>query len=847
METKNMDRARILVFVISGVSVLTAAVMVYLVCVFMMAPSISILDAAPKWYRTSVLDTDGNVALTLSGEESNRVYVSLSEIPDDLQHAFVAIEDERFYEHGGIDVYGICRAFVRGVIRGRFNEGASTITQQLLKNNVFEEWTSETSFAEKVERKLQEQFLAVCLERKVTKDWILENYLSTINLGGGNWGVETAARYYFNKDVSELTLSESAVLAAITKNPTTYNPRKNPENNAARREIVLDKMLEQGYITPGERDEAMADPVYDRIAQAATDNSNPQEIMSYFEDALLYTVVSDLMNQKGCSEEEAWDLVYRGGLTVYSTENSRLQAICEEEANRSEYFSADPQVSLVILDTNTGAVCAMVGGRGAKEANLVLNRATMLKRQPGSTIKVIGEYAAGIENGAFTLGTTIDDASYTYSDGTEIVNSDGRFEGMTTVHEAITRSCNIVALKCFQELGMDTVWSSLSDFGITTLTDEDRVEALALGGTYGGVTNLEMTAAYGTLARGGEYIEPVYYTKIVDRSGQVLLEKVPEKHQVVTPETAALLTVALEDVLDSGTGVDANFDNMSLAGKSGTTNDVRDSWFIGYSPYLTCGIWGGNDDNSAQESGDYVKTIWKSVMSRAHESLANAEFASTGQLVKCIICTKCGKIAVTGLCDVTEQGDMTAVEYYAEGTEPTEECDCHVAVEVCTSSGEKAGSYCPNSKRHVYLRSATEGTEDAAYVIPDNMKGSHSCSEHTSMWSQWWNNHNGSNGNSHGNDSGSGHSGNSGSNGNSGGSWWSDFWNGGSDNSGNGSSGGSGNGGYDEGNGSGGYDGNSGSGRDDNGNSDGYGSGREDSGGSNDNSGQDWWDWLFGA
>ena len=389
---------------------------------------------------------------------------------------------------------------------------------------------------------------------------------------------------------------------------------------------------------------------------------------------------------------------------------------------------------------------------------------------------------------------------------------------------------------------MDTVWSSLSDFGITTLTDEDRVEALALGGTYGGVTNLEMTAAYGTLARGGEYIEPVYYTKIVDRSGQVLLEKTPEKHQVVTPETAALLTVALEDVLDSGTGVDANFENMSLAGKSGTTNDVRDSWFIGYSPYLTCGIWGGNDDNSAQESGDYVKAIWKSVMSRAHESYANADFASTGQLVKCIICTKCGKIAVTGLCDVTEQGDMTAVEYYAEGTEPNEECDCHVAVEVCTSSGEKAGSYCPNSKRHVYLRSATEGTEDAAYVIPDNMKGSHSCSEHTSMWSQWWNNHNGSNGNSHGNDSGSGHSGNSGSNGNSGGSWWSDFWNGGSDNSGNGSSGGS-----SGGSGNGGYDGNTGSGRDDNGNSDGYDSGREDSGGSNDNSGQDWWDWLFGA
>ena len=429
----------------------------------------------------------------------------------------------------------------------------------------------------------------------------------------------------------------------------------------------------------------------------------------------------------------------------------------------------------------------------------------MLKRQPGSTIKVIGEYAAGIERGAFTLGTTIDDATYTYSDGTEIVNSDGLYEGMTTVHQAIARSSNIVALKCFQELGMDTVWSSLTNFGITTLTDEDKVEALALGGTYGGVTNLEMTAAYGTLARGGEYIEPVYYTKIIDRNGQVLLEKNPARHQVVTEQTAALLTVALEDVLDSGTGMTADFADMSLAGKSGTTNDIRDAWFIGYSPYLTCGIWGGNDDNSAQESGEYVKTLWKSVMSRAHESLADTEFAAKDQLVKCIICTKCGKIAVTGLCDVTEQGDMTAVEYFASGTEPREECDCHVAVEVCTSSGEKAGSYCPHTKRHVYLRSASEGTVDADYVLPENLKGSHSCSEHTSMWSEWWNNHNGKS-EENGNSSGSSH----GSNGwNSGSGHGNDGWNNGGD------------------------DWNS-------------GSGNGDDSGSSGNSGGNWWDWLFG-
>ena len=267
----------------------------------------------------------------------------------------------------------------------------------------------------------------------------------------------------------------------------------------------------------------------------------------------------------------------------------------------------------------------------------------------------------------------------------------------------------------------------------------------------------------------------------------------------------------------------ADVENLSLAGKSGTTNDIRDAWFIGYSPYLTCGVWGGHDDNSPQESGDYVKAIWKSVMSRSHETLENAEFASKGQLVKCIICTKCGKIAVTGLCDVTEQGDMTAVEYYAPGTEPTTECDCHVAVEVCTSSGQKAGSYCPHTKRHVYLKSATAGTEDEAYVLPDNMKGSSTCSEHTSLWSNWWNNHSGNN-----SDDGGSHSGGGQSGGSSSGSWWSDFWNGGDE---GGSSGGN----------SGGY-GNSGGGSGDYGNSGGHSEGCRQGGGS----GADWWDWLFG-
>ena len=699
---------------------LLIAAITFVVVVIMKAPSLSLLDAEPDGYRTTVLDDEENVVLTLTGQEANRVYVKLDQIPENLQHAFVAIEDERFYTHHGVDIKGILRAFVKGVTTGHFSEGASTITQQLLKNNVFSSWTSEKTFLDKIERKIQEQYLALKLENQADKDWILENYLNTINLGGGNWGVYTAARYYFNKDVSELTLSECAVIAGITKNPTSYNPLKNPENNAARRETVLSNMLEQGYITEDEYNEALADNVYERIA-SIDHTSSSAEIMNYFEDALIYEVLDDLMEETSCTEEEAWERIYRGGLVIYSTENSSMQSIAEEEVNNLDHGGSDAQVSLVLMDNETGQVKAMVGGRGEKTASLIMNRAITSVRQPGSSIKIIGEYAAGLENNLFTLGTTVDDAPYTYSNGTEIHNSDAIYRGQTTVDEAITVSDNVVALKCFQESGINTVYNMIENFGITTLDDSDKVEALALGGTTNGVTNLQMTAAYSTIARGGTYEEPIYYTKVLDREGNVVLENKQASHQVISSGTAALLTSAMENVITSGTGVDAKFDGMAIAGKSGTTTDVKDAWFIGYSPYLTCGVWGGYDDNSAQESSGYVKTIWKAVMSRVNSSYENTGFAQTDKLVEAKICTKCGNLAKDGLCDSTLQGDETRTEYYVSGTQPTTSCTCHVSVSICGTSGMKANKYCPVSSREtkVYLKEGTAGTQDEAYVEPN--------------------------------------------------------------------------------------------------------------------------------
>ena len=800
------------VILVTLLAVIAAGAVFVAYCV-VRAPSINVLDAMPHGYRSNVLDRDGNVVLTLSGEASNRVYVKLSEVPESLQEAVVAIEDERFYEHFGIDPKGIMRALYKGITEGNFSEGASTITQQLLKNNVFTDWMNETTFLDKVQRKIQEQYLAIALEMHVDKAWILENYLNTINLGGGNWGVETAAKYYFDKDVSDLTLSESAVIAGITRNPTRYNPITNPEANAERRDYILDKMLELGFITPEERDEAAGDDVYARISEVST-NGGSQEIMTYFEDAMIYSVLHDIMSATRCSEEKAWDLIYRGGLTICSTEDSRMQELAGEVINNPDYYTSDEQASLVLMDTETGQVRALIGGRGEKNANLLLNRATSMVRQPGSTIKVIGEYAAALDSGAMTLGTVIADSPCTYSDGTEVHNFDGAYKGNITVQTAIAQSRNIVALKCFNQIGMDPIWNMIGKFGITTLTENDKVEALALGGTYGGVTNLEMTAAYASIARGGQYTEPILYTKILDHDGNVLIEKKQTTRRVISENTAKLLTSALEDAMLSGTGVEANFESdavIDLAGKSGTTTDIRDAWFIGYSPSLTCGVWGGFDDNRTQESSTYVKYIWKDVMAGAHTEGVAEEFETGNNIEEVEICTKCGKRAVKGLCENAIHGDGTETVCFASGTAPTEKCDCHVMVAICAESGELSGPYCKHEEGRVYLKSAVPGTEEEQYVLPASLSDPKvTCHTHTSLWDKWFgsgsnNNGNGSSGGTSGSGSGNnggtsgnnggtnGNNGNSGTGGTSGSSgtgrnssgsdtgdgwidWWNDFW-----------------------------------------------------------------------
>ena len=726
------------------------------------APDVENVDIMPLGYATFLYDDEGNQIRKLAAPDANRLPVSIDQIPLDLQHAVVAIEDERFYEHNGIDVRGILRAAVKGLTSGgHFSEGASTITQQLLKNNVFTNWTNESTQIERITRKLQEQYLAVQIEEKIgDKNVILENYLNTINLGAGAYGVQAASRQYFNKDVWDLNLSECATLAGITQAPTKYNPISNPKENAKRRKEVLQHMLDQGYIDQAQYDEALNDDVYSRIQAAqAEQTQTDSNIYSYFEDALNQQIINDLMNIKGYTKTQAQNMLYSGGLKVMTTQSPSIQKILDEEyADPSNYpdyvqyaldyaltvktpageqvnyskemmklyfqnedpsfdllfdsqeegqtyvdrykadilsdgsqvvaervnFAPQPQSSMTVIDQHTGYVKAMIGGRGEKTASLTLNRATDSTRQPGSTFKIVSTYAPALNELGMSLATTFEDEPYNYPSGQPVKNASGSYSGTTTIRTAIRNSINVVAVKCLEQVTPELGLQYLDNFGFSTLAHGTEADTdangnvytdanlpMALGGLTYGITNIDLCAAYATIANSGNYIKPVYYTKILDHNGNVLIENTSAEKSVIKESTAFLLTSAMEDVVQQGTGTACQLDNMAVAGKTGTTDQYNDLWFAGFTPYYTCVVWSGYDDNQKipDDARNFHKNLWRKVMSRIHEGLEYRDFQQPSSVEKISICSETGLLPRTG-CPVIE-------EYFDVGTVPTEYCDQH--------------------------------------------------------------------------------------------------------------------------------------------------------------------------
>ena len=724
-------------------------------------PDVDDIDISPLGYATFLYDGEGNQIRKLTAPSSNRLPVSIDQIPLDLQHAVVAIEDERFYEHNGIDVRGILRAASRVLTTGSLSEGASTITQQLLKNNVFTNWTTESTWLERFTRKFQEQYLAVQVEEKINdKNVILENYLNTINLGAGAYGVQAAARQYFNKDVWDLNLSECATLAGITQNPTRFDPIQNPKDNAKRRKEVLQHMLDQGYIRQAQYDEALNDDVYSRIqaAQEATAESRTK-VYSYFEDEMIDQVIKDLMSIKGYTQTQARNLLYSGGLKIMTTQDPTIQAILDEEYQNPDNFPAytqyaldfaltvkdpqgnevnyskemlrlhfqnedpdfdllfdspeegqsyvdqykasiladgstlvaercsfapQPQSSMSIIDQHTGYVKAIVGGRGKKTASLTLNRATDTTRQPGSTFKLVSTYAPALNEMGMSLATTYEDEPYFYPDGAPVNNSSRSYGGTTTIRRAIQNSVNTVAVQCLEDVTPELGLKYLDNFGFTTLAHGTEADidasgnvwsdanlSTALGGITNGVTNVELCASYAAIANGGKYIKPIYYTKIIDHDGNVLIENPSAERSVIKETTAWLLTSAMEDVVNQGTGTSCQLSNMSVAGKTGTTEAYNDLWFVGYTPYYTCAVWSGYDNNEKlpEDARKFHQNLWRKVMSRIHEGLEDPGFPMPEGIEKTSICADTGLLPRAGCSVITE--------YFDIGSMPTDYCDQH--------------------------------------------------------------------------------------------------------------------------------------------------------------------------
>ena len=837
------------------------------------SPTIDNINVHPDRFSSKIYYPDKKEIVELVGSGTNKIYCPIDQIPQRVRDAFIALEDERFYEHNGIDVRGIFRAAFSVIKERALDYGASTITQQLLKIMVFE-GGNERSSVDKSVRKIQEQFLAIRLEDKYDKDTILEYYLNIINLGNGSTGIGDAANRYFGKEVGELTISEAAVLAPIAYFPSGMNPLRNDESlerNKVRRGKCLDNMLENGFCTQEEYDEAVADTdnVYIRIRQHAENEPEAfnQQQYSYFVDELIEQLMTDLQ-KKGYSESQASDLLYAGGLEIYTTQDRDIQAILDSYFTNEEYFpkiksgsyyelakgyalsfvpkseansklqkhyhlndllnyykdykdsaklfyhessknlkgisvyttdpekfdvlidefkeamtikyqqdnpgiefntaesrtySIQPQAAMVIMDQENGNVVAQVGGRGEKKGNRVLNRASNTYRQAGSTFKVLSSFLPAIDRRGYTLASTFDDCYFVYP-GTETAVRSwyNYFKGLSTIRQGIYDSRNVVACQCMiavtPEIGVQTLlklgFSKIDTDGSNGFSDYNV--SIALGGLTVGCSVLEMTAGYNAIANKGIYVKPRYYTTVYDHNHNILLDNTPETTQVMKPATAWLLTDAMVDTTTIGTGTKCAFTKrpaIPVAGKTGTAHENVDLWFVGFTPYYTAAIWSGYDNNLPQTENQYYRYLWRYIMDDVHvlkgyglDENGNVRdkkkdpitFEMPDSIVTADICTKCGMLAVPGLCDAYAGGNCIDTEYFENGTQPHEFCTCHERVVICTESGERATPYCPSTTTRVLLKKvesaetlAHKGTSDTAYTISH---ASNTCSLHTSYY-----------------------------------------------------------------------------------------------------------------
>ena len=612
-------------------------------------------------------------------DTENRIWVSSADIPEHLKNAFVAIEDERFYSHSGVDIKRFMGAAIQYITKkGNSSYGGSTITQQLIKN-----LTRDDEYS--IKRKIQEIYRAFNLERELSKEEILEYYLNTIYLSQKCNGVASASITYFGKEVSELSLAECAVLAGITQYPSKYDPLVNPDNNRQRQLVILKKMYELGFVTEKEYNEAKEQEL--KFVKKNPDEAD--QYQSYFTDAVIDQVIEDLMAQYNYTKEYAVKILYNGGLKIYLSMDADMQEAMDKVYNDPSAFQrasgdVQPQSSMVIMDPYTGLVKALSGGRGAKEGNRTLNRATQTLRQPGSTIKPLTVYAPAVEYGLVKPSTIVNDSPVKFGDWSPR-NDDRRFAGRITVASALRGSRNVPAVKICNyvtpqasfdfmknNLHFDTLVEKRTQNG--KVLSDVALAPIALGGLTDGVTVLDMCAAYCVFPNGGKYIKPSMYTKVLDSEGNVLLEHKASEQIAMSETTAEDMIGMLTNAVEGGTGTAARLSGMRVAGKTGTTSSNHDRWFVGFTPYYVGAVWFGYDTPAALRgfSPNPAAVAWRKVMAPIHKDLANKPFLSNEEKGKYSV-----MLCADSLMRATPACTNLTSKKYKKGDVPTKLCTQH--------------------------------------------------------------------------------------------------------------------------------------------------------------------------
>ena len=660
--------------------------------------------------------------------------------------AFVSIEDERFYDHMGIDVKRTLAATVKYAFSkvgiGSSSYGGSTITQQTVKNITKEKdrtW----------QRKVKEMARAYYIEKELSKDQILELYLNLIFMGGNTniYGVEVASNYYFSKSAKDLDLAECAFLAGINNTPNSYNPfvednEKVMERIKTRTKTVLNKMNELGKIKSKEEYDAAIAEV--DAGLAFNKGTIVENIYSYHTDAAIMQIINQLMEEKDLNYDAAKLYLYSGGFTIYTTQDSNIQNIMQTEFEKDKYWvkgrdkkkdgtlvNEHSQAGMTLIDQKTGYVLATCGGLGKKTTSLGFNRGTQLVKQTGSSMKPLAVVAPGINDGLITAASVFDDVPYS------IYKNYSNYRGLITVRYAIESSQNIPMVKAMQVVTTQRSIEFLKSVGITGLVDADNNLGLALGGLTNGTSPLQMAAAYAAIANDGVYITPTFYTKVVDGNGNTVLEPKQESRTVMSSAAAYVVKEILTQPVKSGTSTHCAVSGMSTAAKTGTTNQDLDRWLCGFTPYYTAATWYGFDEGETVRGWSLSPSsqIWASVMKQAHKGLQGKTFAQTrpDNVVTATVCKSSGLLA-TEECKNDPRGNQVYTEYFVKGTTPKKSCECHVKVEICKETGLLANEFCPEKEEKVFITRPNAETDtawksaiDAKYMLTIKEK----CTVHT--------------------------------------------------------------------------------------------------------------------